>query len=342
MKSHDYENEVSRIASEFARVLVIFAMALLVAQSIPRWFPSDHPPREIDDLVMREKWDATRAGWSDVTTLFIGDSSCLMGFSASKLQSQLGQGLYNLGTISTAGLESFAEMARAFIAHDARRVDRVILLVSPTMVTSLSRSEVKQIQRPIDPAMRALMAEGQRLQANLERNRLAQAHAIFGLAEIRTNLVPAIFEAPYEKQFGFQYGFPSGLRDHLRADRGSAIDPVHPHGSENPHSRAIDAYFISPVIRPLCERVRSILPAQIEFYVGIMPIAETPDAAAYTQRQAAMVANLAQWLRADRALTNLPATLPARFFSTETHLNASGADLFTGALARSLRPSARN
>lgn len=336
MKSHSSEPEALRVASDIGALVAAALLLILALTAVSSQLQSEVPGRYVDDIVLQEKWRAAHHGWRDVKTLFVGDSSCLMGFSAREIRKELGEPVYNLGTLSTLGLDYFGQMTAAFLTNEGRRVERVVLLLSPEMIASLSRPPIPAAKRPMDPRMAALAAEGERQRAIFERDLHASLRGALGLSAIRTNLVPRVFEEPYDSKFGLQYGFPEGLRRHLRSNCGSAVDPSNPTGYQ-PAAPRTDSYQISEEIRKHCDAFRRRLPQNVRFFVGITPVHRAGDVQAYEKTHAKMLADLARYLRADAALTNLPPTLPARCFSTETHLNETGSRLFTAVLAASLK-----
>src|SRR3954447_10796396 len=66
------------------------------------------PAQSIEGIIIQEK--ASAGDVRSAQTLFVGDSSCLMDFSARQLEELLPDShFYNLGTLSTLGLIKFGQ-----------------------------------------------------------------------------------------------------------------------------------------------------------------------------------------------------------------------------------------
>src|SRR5688500_20211263 len=87
----------------------------------------------IDFIILAEK-GKVMATAQDADILITGDSSCLMGFSAPALDKLLApHRTFNLGTLSTLGLDTLGEFAGTYLAANSNRVTTVVLLISPEM-----------------------------------------------------------------------------------------------------------------------------------------------------------------------------------------------------------------
>jgi hypothetical protein len=300
-------------------------------------------PEYLDDIIIRQKSTAAREA-VDPNLLFVGDSSCLMDFSARELERLTpGATSYNLGSLSTLGLPRFAEFTARFLAAHTN-VQTVALLISPEMVRSGSAGKIMTPALPAewDRSMRALREESNRIRELLEKQE--KREALFGsalaLPFIKTQLVARLFEIPYPGELGNTYGFPSGVREFMNAHNGSAVDPSGEFKQTQRRAPSIDPEnltgFAGEPFRQQCEVFRRALPSGIKLWVGLTP---EPAGVCETNRVEQVcrtLQTLKEYLRADGILTNLPATLPDHCFSTTTHLNPGGAREFTHSLAAAI------
>jgi hypothetical protein len=264
-----------------------------------------------------------------------------MDFSARELERLTpGATCYNLGSLSTLGLPRFAEFTGRFLAAHSN-VQTVVLLISPEMVRSGSAGKITTPALPAEweRSMRALRQEGNRIRELLEKQE--RREALFGsalaLPFIKTQLVARIFEIPYPGELGNTYGFPSGVREFMKAHNGSAVDPSGEFKQTQRPARLVDLEnltgFAGEPFRQQCELFRRALPSGIKLWVGLTPEPAGVCEPNRVEQVCRTLKTLKQYLRADGILTNLPATLPDHCFSTTTHLNPVGAREFTHSLA---------
>jgi hypothetical protein len=310
------------------------------------FFGDFQAPAYMEDIVISEKAGAARER-RDANLLFVGDSSCLMDFSARELEELMPETKpYNLGSLSTLGLAKFGEFTAAFLATHTN-VRTVVLLISPTMVRSGSSP-------PPPPARHNSPEEEHEIEkfrhdaarTETELARLTEREAKFGkllaLPFIKTQLVARVFETPYDGEFGFTYGFASGVREHMKADYGSALDPSGASGAVKFHG--IDSSienFVSREFKPQCQEFRRALPSGVRLVVGLTPEPTSVMATNYPEIVRRTLLILKEFLRADDVLTNLRTRLPDQYFSSDTHLNPAGARQFTHALAIALEKHTR-
>jgi hypothetical protein len=343
MESHRYELSKREWITFLGGPLAVVALFVLATHGAS-WlgiFSKAAPSPFVDDIVVEEKKNAAKRV-RDVDLLFVGDSSCLMGFSATAFEEMTpATRVYNLGTLSTLGLEKFTEFSERFLETN-RTVQTVVLLITPEMVRSGSEviAEPKKLSAEMEREFQALRAESERVKGDLERDRARDFAQALAIPFIKTQMVARVFEQPFPGSFGMEYGFPEGLRERLRRERGSAIDPtdremahVVPRGGGTP--RAV----VSQAFKAHCEAMRSAIPSGVRLLVGLTPIPEGGRGYEDSFRETLEV--LQKYLRADGILTNLPATLPGHYFSSSTHLNAEGARQYTHALVRALRGETR-
>jgi hypothetical protein len=215
----------------------------------------------------------------------------------------------------------------------------VILLISPEMVRSgsVDQSGSAVVRPDIQKALASWRAERDRLQALLDKEdrRAALVPNALALPFMRTQLLVRVFETPYPGDLGYVYGFPTGVREFMKARNGSAVDPTGEFqriGSlPGPTDNATG--FADEPFRAQCETFRAMLPTHVKLWIGLTP---EPVGICSLQRAEEIrrtLFTLKKYLRADRILPRLPVALPDHYFSTATHLNPLGARQFTHALA---------
>lgn len=340
MRSHSYNFSAADVRKFVAAPLLMVFTLIIAAQClrIANIFGPIESPEYLEDIIIRQKSIAAREPVNP-EALFVGDSSCLMDFSARDLERILpGVTCYNLGSLSTLGLPKFGEFTARFLAVHTN-VKTVVLLISPEMVRSGSAGQsAPALLRPdVQQELALLRREHERAQKMLdtEARRAALVPNALALPFMRTQLVARVFETPYPGALGNFYGFPSGVGEFMKIHNGSAVDPMaefKPAGSRPEATDALTGFAGEP-FRAQCAAFRAILPSGVKLWVGL-----TPEPVSVCSQQRAeeirrTLLTLKKYLRADRILTRLPGTFPDQYFSTTTHLNPSGARQFTHALA---------
>jgi hypothetical protein len=95
-------------------------------------------------------------------------------------------------------------------------------------------------------------------------------------------------------------------------------------------------FTVGPDFEAACRDFRANLPKGVKLAVGLTPSADIRSGSAIEEQYRKCWQRLDQLLRPDALLTNLPVTLPVTCFSQTAHLNASGQQLVTKALAKEL------
>src|SRR5207245_55813 len=102
MNSDEYDfrpAELARLGAMPLVPMVIFALVMHAGTFAHLW-PAPHPEFDVDQTILIHQAEASR-GPCDADILFVGDSSCLMNFSARRLEELLpGHRVLNLGTLS--------------------------------------------------------------------------------------------------------------------------------------------------------------------------------------------------------------------------------------------------
>jgi hypothetical protein len=345
MQSHSYRISKEDWLGSVWWTLAAFVGIVLCARILgsSEILPITGPSGYVEDIVIEEKERAARDP-DDVDLLFVGDSSCLMGFSARAFEELMPRTrVYNLGTLSTLGLEKFGAFSGRFLKN-APGVQTVVLLISPEMVRSGSAkpAAARALPPEFEERMRALQADNRRVDAELKKDRINDIARWLVLPLIRTQLVARVFEKPLAGSFGLTYGFPQGLREYIRREKGSVADPTVLERKTTPTRRMSGGdVFISDAFKAQCESLRKQLPRGVRLLAGLTPVSQAEHGADYRAEFQETLLILRDYLAADGVLTNLPATLPDRFFSTSTHLSPAGAREYTHALARALRGEAQ-
>lgn len=327
MKSHAYEiraGEVARRAVAVLAPMIVFAVLMRLGAAAG-WFPAPWPALDVDGTVLTHQ--ALASGRSnDCDTLLIGDSSCLMNVSAAALRERPGSGLrpLNLGTFMYVGFGGYAGMVARYHEANPGRARLVVLLVHPEMLRGVP---------PVSSYTRLLSDLHAGTDPQATRSVRGQLCGFFGL-NIFENRFLARCPRPLPGEFGRYYGFNLGLDRHMERAYGSAVDP-HQY-APGPGQGNAD-YRLAPAIEPACAAFRAAMPPDAELVVGLTPVPESFASADHARRAADILLAWGAQLEAE-CLTNLPPTMPDSLFASTTHLNAVGAQLYSGLMAESLRP----
>lgn len=344
MRSHRYEFSKADLFQAALAPLLIVSCLIIAAHvlRITHVLDGVETAEYMDDIVLTQRSKAPGEA-SNPQILFVGDSSCLVDFSARELQSLVG-GIrcYNLGTLSTLGLPKFAEFTTDFLAVQTN-VNVIVLLISPEMVRSGSSPIAAPAPLPAEwgSDVAGLKAEGERARQLLEKAEKREALFANALALpfLKTQFLARVFEKPYDTEFGFTFGFPSGIREYMEAHNGSALDPTGEYKPPTARSQNIDHAngFADEPFRQQCEDFRKSIPANVKLWIALSPEPASLCSPNRPQEIARTLLTLKNYLRAEAVLTNLPVTLPDHYFSTPTHLNPAGAQQFTHALAGAIK-----
>jgi hypothetical protein len=260
--------------------------------------------------------------------LMVGDSTCMMGADAIQLSRYLpgNAAALNLGLIREYGFDVDGKQVADFAAANPGSPRAVVVLVYPGSLV---------LPKPADG-----MARWQELEqdagvgiGNKGWNGLTQDPV--GLAALRHRLLDNLVELPYRKNGAEGFVFPSEYEAHMTARRGSLFDS----GVYRPADRLAHAHWkLLPQVAGECDVFRSEIPSGIRVIVGLTP---TPEGEIPTDELPEIAELRNQWagaIRADNVLTNLPLTLPVRYYGTTAHFNEEGQRYFTKLLGRELAP----
>jgi hypothetical protein len=324
MESHSYNfkaREVFRLLVPIVLVVCGFGGAMHAGAKL-KLFPKPRPILDIDRTVLVHQADAARAN-QDASVVLIGDSSCLMNVSARTLGDKVRQSTLNLGTFSYLGLRDYATLLQARYASDSTRNETIVLLMHP-----------EALRRPASDARygRMLSTYLRGLDHCETATLYHRFYCALGLEIVRGRLLARILPQPLRDYYGQLYGFTTGLDAYLGQQRGSLVDVEPKPFSGNAEYRLADSLEVQSRV------FRAALPRSAKLLVGITPVPETFAPAGYKEQYLQMLKQWNGWLEADIALTNLPPTLPDRFFSKVTHLNADGVPIYTEQIARLIAP----
>ena len=295
-----------------------------------RLLPAPRPILDIDRTILIHQAEASRLRHG-ADVVFLGDSSCLMDFSAKDLEGWLppDHRVLNLATLSYVDLPACAGLLRNYVAANPDRLRVVVLLLHPEMLRGIEPvpQYLAWLQKFYDGA--------DACDPNTVSGRLS---CLLGFDILKGRLLSRVLPVPLAKSYGRYYGFTTDLHRFLTAQQGSAIDP---HQFVPQPGQGNTEYRLSAKMETAGSAFRSALPPGAQLIVGITPSPQSFVTADYPVRHLTMLADWSQCLQADGVLADLPPTLPDRFFASTTHLNEAGAQLYAKILARSLRQHLR-
>jgi hypothetical protein len=313
MRSHNYEFNAADVSGLIVPLVVPVAVfaGLMHVLALIHVLPRPRPTLDVDRTLIVHK--AEVSGWqSDAEIILLGDSSCLMNVSARQLSEEMRQPVLNLGTLSYLDLPAHATLLRRFASANPNRVKTVVLLLHPE---ALRRPAPERYHSKVLESFLAGEDDGQ------------NASRWLGLEIFRARLYSRALPSPLSGAYGRYYGFTSDLEKYLVRNRGSAVDP-------DPRLFQGNAeYRLAPQLEAGSRVFRMAVPAGAKLVVGITPVPVSFAGRAHAELHQQMLAQWSQWLEADAALDQLPATLPDQQFSKTTHLNATGAAAYTRLLA---------
>jgi hypothetical protein len=324
MESHSCNFKAREIVWLIVPILLSISVFAAVMHAGARLnvFPKPRPTLDIDRTILVHQADAARTT-QDARVVLIGDSSCLMDVSARNLSEQVHESTLNLGTFSYLGLRDYARLLQAHFASTAESRKIIILLMHP-----------EALRRPAPDARYGQMISD--YFNGVDHCETATFYHCLccglGLEIIRGRFVTRILPQPLRDRYGDLYGFTSGLDRRLTEQRGSLIDM-----EPKPFSGNAE-YRLANSLEMQSRTFRAVLPNGAKLLVGITPVPDTFAPAGYAEQFQSMLRQWSQWLQADVALTNLSSTMPDRFFSKVTHLNAEGVLAYTEQVGRSIAP----
>ncbi len=330
MSSHEYRFSASDALKVLAGAVlwVVIVAAGLHGALFVGLLPKARPALDMDTTVLLHQAEAA-CRKQDAELLLVGDSSCLMNVSAIDLGTQMRRPVLNLAMFSYLDLVSHGRLVKRYAETNPKRPIEVVLLLHPESLrlhdTSPFHSEL------LRRALASDAKEAPPLQSRGTRDWLA-------LGVARERLVAPLVPTPLPGKFGARYGFNRDLWRHLTVSRGSAIDP---HRFDRRTAQGTAEYRLAPRFESESRQFRELLSPNTRLIVGLTPIPVSfaqPDHASVCGQ---MLAKWNDWLQADRALTNLPLTLPEDQFATVTHLNERGRLAYTRILGAELERNAQ-
>jgi hypothetical protein len=318
IRSHTYEFATRDLLRLLGPTLAIVALcaAFLHGAIWLKVLPSPRPTLDVDRTIIIHKVEAS-ASRDDARVLLLGDSSCLIDVVANQLGEQLRQPVLNLGTLSYLDLKAHATLLRRFAAANPNQLQQVVLLLHP-----------EALRRPAAEAYHTAILEN--FIAGKDHIAKQNVSSWLGLEFFRGRSLSRLVPAPLPKTYGLRYGFASDLEAHLTRQRGSAVDPEPKAFQGNPE------YRLAPQLEMQSRSFKAALPPGVKLLVAITPVPASFAPPEYNEQHRQMLLQWSQWLGADAALTDLPATLPDDLFAKTTHLNERGAAEYTTLLSRSL------
>ncbi len=323
-RSHVYDLSAGAVARVFLPPLGCLGLgAVLLHTALSLGLLPDRPiTLYADETVLRHQ---VRAGFlrHPAEIILVGDSTCHTAVDAAQLTQLLPKRspVINLGLIIGIDLGSYAQTVRDFSATNPGQVRWVVLLLCPSRMSTQGdatfwRQLRDDIQQVGQPAMNWRSVED-----------------LTGGTLLRERLASRLLPRPLRGKVGDLIGFTVDLDRYMTEHNGSVVDFgefVPRPGS--PHRRA----SVCDTFPAECRDFRNRLPGSIKLAVGLTPGPAVLPLADVRAEYAEYLEQLAALLKPDWVLTNLPAFLPSHCFSPSAHLNASGQQIFTAALAREL------
>ena len=132
MKSHEYNFEAKDLIGLIGPPLAMVGIFATMLHLGVAWqlLPPPRPTLDMDRTILLHQAEASRSR-HNAEVLFIGDSSCLMDVSASRLKRSLGRNVLNLASLSYLDLSAFASMIRHYTTANPARLRDVVLLCHP-------------------------------------------------------------------------------------------------------------------------------------------------------------------------------------------------------------------
>lgn len=331
--SHTTEFSTLDLASTLAATLltVLLLAGLIQGAAALDWLPRPKPLLDLDRTILLHQADAAEKGGA-ASLLLVGDSSCLMGVAPRRLEARLGTAACNLATLSYVDLPTQARIASNYWLHAStpnlpgQGMLQIVLLMHPD---ALRLGELpEQHSRTINDFWER--EDGSR--GTSDRWSLAERAMAVDLLQSRVLGISIPRALP--GGFGRTYGFTHSLWRAMDRELGGMIDP-------NVYTNSMGAGRPEFRIAARAEResraFRRLIPASARLFVGLTPLPEGFAERGYPDVARSLLTRWAGLLEADTTLTNLPATMPDRYFASTTHLNETGRGLYSAYLAEALR-----
>jgi hypothetical protein len=323
MTSHRYEftlADVLRLLLPPLAPVALFAVLMHAGVALC-WLPAPRPTLDVDRTVLVHQVEASRMA-QPAEILLLGDSSCLMDVDARQLGELLGCRVLNLATLSYLDLNAQTALLREYVAAHPDRLRTIVLLLHPEALRRVGPEAWHMA------FFDSLLNEYDFRWGTGVHARLCDA---LGLEICRGRVVCRVVPNPLPGAYGRFYGFSDDLDQFLTAHDGSAVDP------DARAFRGSPEYRLATQLEGPSRNLRAAIPSGVKLFAGITPAPAGYAGARFPATRDAMLRQWAEWLTADAALDNLPATQPDDLFARTTHLNTTGAEKFTQMLAEALR-----
>lgn len=327
--SHSYDFALRDLITNIGLSLVpLAAFALLMHFGASRGLlPPPQATLDADRTILLHQAQASRSRQM-ADLILVGDSSCLMDVSADQLSRALpgAHSALNLGTLSYLDLDAFSTLFQHYLAANPRRLRAVVLLMNPEALRRPSPSEY-HVQ-----ALEAYFSGTDFCDPDLP-----PVLCSLGVDTWRGRILSWAVPQPLPGALGQTYGFTRDLWNFLSMHHGSAIDP----GQFNPAAAQGNAeYRLARTLEHASQTFRASMPAGVKLFVGITPLPQSFAGPDFVHVHRQLLVTWSQWIRADAALTDLPASLPDGLFASITHLNQNGLVQYTQDLAHALEDKA--
>lgn len=338
-------------------VFLFLVIGIMVFQSLmPVTFRKDSEAPEDVQIILRQQF--YRAGNGEkANVLFLGDSSGLMGINYSALQEKIGVSVKSLCAIGYLGPAGYGKLLLRHV-ESASKPDYVVLVLSPG---SFHRDITWEYWvKFLDTLVSEEVTPPPLLPGGLKENIFTTISTVQNIVQ-NGLLGPWIFKAA-RGQFGVFYGTYWNYANAVKTngcliDPGAGLQPSFSHPKINPISDSFPGMTAkdmpiltskhpesaTQLLLEACKRLRSdIERAGIDksrVFLVITPYLKGSglDAEFQEHRMRAVAGILNELGLQKNAIVQLPMSLDASEFSTATHLNRWGREVFTQILSEALK-----
>ncbi|HNQ88219.1 MAG TPA: hypothetical protein PKM73_06375 [Verrucomicrobiota bacterium] len=324
-RSHTYELGGRDLAAVLTPPLGVLAIAALLIHGAAAlgWLPPPRPALDMDRTVLVHQAEAARTPQL-ARTVVIGDSSGLMDVSAVVVSAGLEEPVRNLSTLSYVDLPTHARLLREYAVTNSGGLREVVLLLHPETLRLRDPSSYHSRQ-VVDFLEGRDAAPGPGVGTRLS--------LWLGGERLRGRCLSRWLPVPLAGEYGRFYGFTTDLERYLEAHGGSAVDP---HTFDRQKAQGTAEYRLARRFELESRTFRDRMPSA-RLYVGLTPAPESFVGADHATAVDRLRTQWSAWLEPDGLLTNLPVTMPDRWFASVTHLNSAGSVEFSGRLAAEVK-----
>ncbi|NEQ64722.1 MAG: hypothetical protein F6K21_04295 [Symploca sp. SIO2D2] len=255
--------------------------------------------------------------------LLIGDSSCLMGIDAPLLSHLLNKKVESLCTLGFVGPEGYSELLRKYFSRGMKS-NRVILVFH-----GIQMKRDSSWQQWVDYIK------------DYEFNQNSKSKLIHNPKNNILLLLNKFLFIPLHNKWGEYYGSDYSFSSFIRRHHGTAVDPNSPLNTYIPVGSAPKSeayrYEVNQQYEDSLEPLEQVLLEYNMHDKTMLMISPIPSS---LQREQTMITRKSAIERiskrlniSDTEIIDLPSSLQARYFATNTHLAENGRNYYTRLLA---------